>query len=177
MNSKERGFIAVVLFGIVIMVFLDLFTDSSEGISWGHFIVEGSAGLAAIAGLFFLMKESFLVKHSLEDERKNFSDFKVEAEAWKVQSKKYLEGLSQVIDQQLSDWKLSVSEKEVAFLLLKGLSLKEVAQVRNTSEKTARAQSIAVYAKSGLTGRSELAAFFLEDLLLPMSQVPAEKEK
>jgi DNA-binding NarL/FixJ family response regulator len=55
----------------------------------------------------------------------------------------------------------------VAFLLLKGLSLKEVAGVRNTSEKTARVQSMAVYAKAGISGRSELAAFFLEDLLPP----------
>ena len=30
-----------------------------------------------------------------------------------------------------------------------------------------RSQSMAVYAKSGLSGRSELAAFFLEDLLVP----------
>jgi hypothetical protein len=40
---------------------------------------------------------------------------------------------------------------------------------RHTSEKTARVQSSAVYAKSGLSGRSELSAFFLEDLLPPGS--------
>ena len=50
---------------------------------------------------------------------------------------------------------------------LKGLSLKEIAAARGTSEKTARVQSGAVYAKSGLAGRSELSAFFLEDLLPP----------
>ena len=62
---------------------------------------------------------------------------------------------------------LTIAEKEVTFLLLKGLGFKEIATVRNTSERTARAQSIAIYAKAGLSGRSELAAFFLEDLLLP----------
>jgi hypothetical protein len=31
---------------------------------------------------------------------------------------------------QLSRWKLTSAEKEVAFLLLKGLSLKELAEVR-----------------------------------------------
>lgn len=45
------------------------------------------------------------------------------------------------------------------------MSLKDVAAIRGTSEKTARAQSMAVYAKAGLSGRSELSAFFLEDLL------------
>jgi len=55
----------------------------------------------------------------------------------------------------LQSWKLTSSEKEVAFLLLKGLSLKEVAEVRNTSEKTARAQSTSIYNKAGLSGRSK----------------------
>jgi DNA-binding CsgD family transcriptional regulator len=81
--------------------------------------------------------------------------------------------LARAIDQQLSKWNLSLAEKEVAFLLLKGLSLKEVAHVRNTTEKTARVQSMAVYAKAGIAGRSELSAFFLEDLLLPASR-PSE---
>ncbi len=90
-----------------------------------------------------------------------------EAEKWREESRKFIEGLGQAIDSQLNRWNLSHSEKEVAFLLLKGLSLKEIAQARNTTEKTARAQSVAVYQKSGLAGRSELAAFFLEDLLAP----------
>ena len=92
-----------------------------------------------------------------------------ENEKWKEQSRKFLDGLSLAIDHQLSEWKLTVSEKEVAFLLLKGLSLKEIATARNTSEKTARAQSIAIYAKAGVSGRSELSAFFLEDLLVPQN--------
>lgn len=62
-------------------------------------------------------------------------------------------------------WELSPAEKEVALLLLKGLSHKEIAEVRGTSEATVRQQSRALYKKAGLTGRHDLAAFFLEDLL------------
>ena len=71
------------------------------------------------------------------------------------------------IDEQLDKWGLTSAEKEVAFLLLKGLSSKEIAHIRNTAEKTARVQSMAIYSKSGLANRSELSAFFLEDLLVP----------
>jgi DNA-binding NarL/FixJ family response regulator len=56
----------------------------------------------------------------------------------------------------------------VALLLLKGLSLKEIAAVRATSERTIRAQARSVYSKAGLTGRASLSAFFLEDLLAPI---------
>lgn len=170
MNNRERGFIAVILCGIMVMVGIDLATDYREGIQWWHFAVEGAMAIAAIAGIFLLVRGSFALKLSLESERRNSSELRVEAEKWRAQSKKFLAGLSHAIDQQLTDWNLTSSEKEVAFLLLKGLSLKEIADVRKTAEKTARAQFIAVYSKSGLAGRSELAAFFLEDLLLPSDQ-------
>lgn len=65
-------------------------------------------------------------------------------------------------------WNFTDAEREVALLLLKGLSTKEVAAVRATSERTIRAQAAALYAKAGLTGRAALSAFFLEDLLAPI---------
>jgi DNA-binding NarL/FixJ family response regulator len=52
-------------------------------------------------------------------------------------------------------------------MLLKGLSHKRVARMTSTSERTVRQHSVAIYRKSGLSGRAELAGFFLESLLLP----------
>ena len=69
------------------------------------------------------------------------------------------------IDQQFSDWHLSHGEKDVALLLVKGLSMKEIAGLRQTQEKTVRQQASSIYRKSGLSGRQELSAFFLEDIL------------
>lgn len=54
--------------------------------------------------------------------------------------------------------------------LLKGLSHRELAEVRSITEATARQQARAVYRKAGRSGRNELAAFFLEDLLLPVRE-------
>ena len=167
MDQRERFFISGILFLVAGLVTSDLFTDSREGIVVGHLLVEGFIGLMALGGIFYLLRGTFTLKHQLQKEIEDFSAYKKEAEAWRADSRKYIEGLARAIDQQLSKWNLTVAEKEVAFLLLKGLSLKEVADVRKTTEKTARAQSMAIYAKAGLSGRSELSAFFLEDLLLP----------
>ena len=57
---------------------------------------------------------------------------------------------------------MTMSEKEIGFLLLKGLSLKEIASVRGTREKSARQQSSNIYAKVGVSGRHEFAGFFFE---------------
>lgn len=169
MNRKERFVIVAFLSFVAIMVAFDILTDSKEGAVLWHILLEASAGLAALFGIFYFMKDSFSLKHKLSDSLNENIKLKKEANDWKMEANKYIEGLSQSIDQQLTKWNLSAAEKEVALLLLKGLSLKEIAEIRNTTEKTARVQSIAVYSKSGLSGRSELAAFFLEDLLQPQT--------
>jgi DNA-binding CsgD family transcriptional regulator len=94
---------------------------------------------------------------------------RAEADRWRRQSRSLLAGLGAAIDLQFERWGLSPAEREVALLLVKGLSSQEIATVRATSERTVRQQSQAVYRKAGLAGRAELAAFFLEDLLLPDS--------
>jgi DNA-binding NarL/FixJ family response regulator len=70
-----------------------------------------------------------------------------------------------VIQNQFSQWKLSPSESDVALLLIKGLSMKEIAEARTVKEKTVRLQASSIYAKSGCDGRHELSAFFIEDLM------------
>lgn len=96
---------------------------------------------------------------------------RLEGQRWRSEARTLLNGLGEAIDQQFSRWNLTEAEREVALLLLKGLSLKEVAQVRATSERTIRAQARSLYAKAGVTGRAALSAFFLEDLLAPIENV------
>ena len=167
MSKHERLIIAIALLITCALVGIDLFNDSGEGVAAWHVLVEASAGLSALVGLFYLMRGRFTLRRQLGEEMARAAGYRQEAEAWRAESRRHVAGLAKAIDQQLSRWRLSDAEKEVAFLLLKGCGLKEIAQLRNTSEKTARAQSGAIYAKAGLSGRSELAAFFLEDLLVP----------
>lgn len=167
MNQKERLIIAAVLALVIILVGIDLITDSREGVIVGHILAEATIGIVALIGVFYVLRGTITLRHQLEKEVSHSLELRKEADTWRAESRKYIEGLSLAIDQQLTKWNLSAAEKEVAFLLLKGLSLKEIAEIRKTTEKTARVQSMAIYSKAGLAGRSELSAFFLEDLLAP----------
>lgn len=167
MNRRELIFIAITLFSISFFTLFDLLTDLKEGVTWWHVSVEGVVAIVAGSGFIYLLRGTFKLKHIIDDERKLTGKLVEENNKYKEQSKSYIEGLSVTIDKQLSEWELSKAEKEVAFLLLKGFSLKEVADVRGTTEKTARTQSASIYAKAGLSNRAQLSAFFLEDLLLP----------
>lgn len=70
-----------------------------------------------------------------------------------------------VMQKQFDAWALTDSEQDVVLALLKGLSFREVAEIRDTREKTVRQQAANVYKKAGVAGRHELAGWFFEDLL------------
>jgi DNA-binding NarL/FixJ family response regulator len=93
---------------------------------------------------------------------------RVQGQRWRSEARSYLNGLGEAIEAQFSRWSLTDAEREVALLLLKGLSHREIATVRAVSERTVREQARSLYSKAGLTGRAALSAFFLEDLLAPI---------
>lgn len=173
LSKNERAFLAVILLGILILVGLDLVSDYEAGAAIPHLLLEFSLAFGAAVGFSFVVRDSFRKTKRLTFSQAQVASKEQEAERWRAESLKYIEGLGSAIDRQLTQWSLSQSEKEVALLLLKGLSLKEIAEIRRTAEKTARSQSAAVYAKAGLAGRSELSAFFLEDLLAPLARPDA----
>ena len=47
------------------------------------------------------------------------------------------------------------------------IGAKKIAAVRAGSVRTVRERARSIYSKAGLTGRSALSAFFLEDLIAP----------
>jgi len=96
---------------------------------------------------------------------------RAQGQRWRSEARSHLDGLGVAIETQFSRWNLTEAEREVALLLLKGLSHKETAQVRGVSERTVREQSRSIYSKAGLSGRTALSAFFLEDLLAPIEGV------
>jgi DNA-binding CsgD family transcriptional regulator len=152
---------AIALFGAVaVLIVVDLITDYREGVSWAHLAIEGAVLVAAVGGVLVLWRQ-------LHQSRSDLTQARVEAEQWRQENQQLLAGLASAIDGQFRRWGLTGAESEVGLLLLKGLSHKEVAEVRRTSERTVREQSRSLYRKAGLGGRASLSAFFLEDLLLP----------
>lgn len=73
---------------------------------------------------------------------------RIQGQRWRSEARSFLNGLGEAIDAQFSRWNLTDAEREVALLLLKGLSLKEIATVRATAERTIRAQARSIYSKS-----------------------------
>jgi len=98
-------------------------------------------------------------------ELRRVSHLKVEVHQERDKTARLSGELLAVMRGQFADWGLSPSECEIALLLIKGLSMKEISSAREVKEKTIRQQATSVYAKSGYAGRHELAAHFIEDLM------------
>jgi DNA-binding CsgD family transcriptional regulator len=97
---------------------------------------------------------------------------RLEGEQWRESMSDLIKGLSQGIANQFAKWDLTAADREVGLLILKGMSYKEIAVLRDVSEKTVRQQAHSIYKKAKLSGRASLSAFFLEDLLLPPNANP-----
>jgi DNA-binding CsgD family transcriptional regulator len=168
--------VLVAFVAIALLAALDLASDLREGTTVGHVVAEGGVLFVGMLGALFIARRLMGVVRSERDARAEALDLaerlkasEAEATRWRDEARDLLKGLGAALDRQFERWALSPAEKEVALLLLKGLSHKEIAQVRSITEATARQQARAVYKKAGLSGRNDLAAFFLEDLLLPGS--------
>ena len=166
--------LALGLFGVIaVFVIADVAHDASLGAELEHLLVEVALMVAAVWGTVSFWRrwqsERKASRESIQQAHREAARWKGEADRWASEAREALRGLGAAIDDQFQRWSLSPAEQEVALLLLKGLSLKEVAGVRETSERTVRQQAASVYKKGDLSGRAELSAFFLEDLLLPSS--------
>lgn len=70
-----------------------------------------------------------------------------------------------LLDTYFTDWGLTPSERDVALLSIKGLSVGDIATARGSAQGTVKAQLSAIYAKAGVTGRPQLLSLLLDDLM------------
>jgi len=163
--------IGLALYAIIFaLIALDILGDYSDGIDWGHIAIELTVLIIAVIGLTLLGRAYYQnTQLTLYHLQTDLAVAKQDAERWRNESRDLIQGLGVEIQKQFSRWGLTQAEGEVGLLILKGFSHQEIADIRGVSERTVREQARVLYRKAGLAGRSELSAFFLEDLLLPTS--------
>ena len=165
-TDDRHAWTAMALFlAIALLIAWDLAGDYMEGTGWAHLGIELLVLLASAGGIALLWRQ-------LRQARQGLGEALAEARQWQQDNRELMQGLGVAIRDQFARWELSKAEAEVGLLLLKGLSHREIAAVRGTGERTAKEQARALYRKSGLSGRSTLSSFFLEDLLPPKDESP-----
>ena len=177
MNESARPLslpLLVVLGVVVIGGATDLWFDGRDAWWTLHGAIEVALiGVSAAFLVYFWrawrdsVREASVIRDALAQSQRSLTERNAERDHWRTSAEQALAGLGQALNIQFDLWRLTPSEREVAVLLLKGLGHKQIAAQTARSERTVRQHAVTVYAKSGLGGRAELAAFFLQDLALP----------
>src|SRR5512147_1376854 len=166
-NLAATAVPAAIFLVVTLFMGVDVAGDIRGGAQLEHVWVELTIMAMALVGLVAMWRLLASARRRARALQVALDGTRADLVRWRSEAQELLRGLGAAIDRQFDRWGLSPAEREVGLLLLKGLSLKEVAETRQTSERTVRQQALAVYRKAGLAGRAELAAFFLEDILLP----------
>jgi len=171
-DSSNRQRLPLMLAGIFGLIFglvaWDLASDYSEGVGTVHVAIESLVLALSGTAMLWLVLRTVRQRRHLGDLEGNLERARDESLRWRERYQDTIRGLSGAISEQFERWELTAAEAEIAMLMLKGLGLKEIADIRGTGERTVREQARSVYRKAGVANRSALSAFFLEDLLAPM---------
>lgn len=157
----------IAVLGLVgVATLIDIAFDLYYGSTLAHISIELMLVLLSVSGVLWLVQHLHLQNRALEKIKQEIAEEKKKKKpAAPTKGHEARSTMSEIMRQQFKSWQLTGGEQEVAILLLKGLSFKEIAGVRETHEKTVRQQASAIYKKAGVSGRHAFAAWFIEDFL------------
>lgn len=134
-----------------------------------HFVLESIVFVAVLALLAFDLR--------------NLADLRARLRREKSRNRALAGEIAAGIEAQMREWKLTPSEKDVAWAIVKGYRFAEIAELRRVKEGTVRLQATAIYGKAGVRGRAEFVAEIVQELLTPIweepetDEAPSEREK
>ena len=171
-KARESGSLIphrVVLYLLIgiftVLIGMDILRHVLTGSVGFNVVIDSFIGIVVL--LFFAISKSKFTKHILAEKEfeTKMSSLREEIDEWKKRSSTFLLEFESLIQSQFVIWGLTSAEKDVALLLVKGLSFSEIATIRGTTNNTVRNQAHTIYSKSNLKSRTELAAYFMEELL------------
>jgi DNA-binding CsgD family transcriptional regulator len=164
-DKMRNTVVTIILIIIMVLNALDVIVDIGLGVPFWHIMQEASLVLLSGIAASLLILHMRQKNKSLHDLASNLLHANKQITLLNSKIQEERKRYSLVIKEQFENWNLTGGEQQVALLLLKGLSLKEIASVRETKEMTVRQQASSIYSKSSLVGRHEFSAWFLEDFL------------
>jgi DNA-binding CsgD family transcriptional regulator len=167
-DDVETGVSPIVVPGILLLVAIggaiDLVLDQPARWLSAHVIIEVVLMITSLTFSIVLWRGWRRTQGRLAHTQASLARIEAERDAWRGNAEAALATFSEAVERQLGRWNLTPAEREVALYLLKGYGHKHIAAQTGRSERTVRQHAVQVYEKSGLGGRAELAAFFLEGI-------------
>jgi DNA-binding CsgD family transcriptional regulator len=159
--------VVLILAAVAVGGLTDLVLDAPRRFWSAHVVFELCLILLSLGAATYLARGWMASRASLREVRRSLVERQRERDAWRASAEKVLAGLGREVGRQFAAWGLTPAERDTALMLIQGYSVRRIAALAKRSERTVRQHAVAVYRKSGLSNRAELAGFFLGDLLVP----------
>ncbi len=161
---RQWAFAAFVLF-VFGTSSAEIISEFSDGESLDSMADDLSRFVLSVFVLGVFVHEFRAQRRALADLRHQLTKARGQFAGFDSRSQEIANQYRAVMQKQFDAWQLTASEQDVVIGMLKGLSFREIAGLRDTREKTGRQQATSVYRKAGVASRNELAAWFFEDML------------
>lgn len=142
-----------------------------EFLHWGSFIpnfmakydfyLEFGIGAYCILFNYLNIKEHFRKEEQLKDVRQKANSLKEDNDILKQGEN----AIWKKIQIHFEKWNFTEKEKEIASLILRGLSNKQIAGYLSKSVRTVENQIQTLFGKTGFSSKNEFMAFFFEPFL------------
>lgn len=166
LNENKFLFWVRIFFVLIIVASVsDIVFDIRQGAHPLHVFQELLMGVFALLFLLTLFMNTRLQSKRNAELKQELAEVKAESAKASQELIAARRTFGEAVVKQFSDWSFTESETEIALLTLKGLTAKEIANLRNASEKTVRNQLTSIYRKSGTTGKLGFIAWFIEGLM------------
>ena len=132
------GGLTVGLFGVLMAIELIGESEPVTVLSLSGDILETALLVLAIGCATFFSVEFRELRRDHSVIRADLAKATLNGERWRKEAQAHLEGLGAAIQQQFREWRLSEAESDIAALMMKGFSHKEIAGLRNSTAATVR---------------------------------------
>jgi DNA-binding NarL/FixJ family response regulator len=126
---------------------------------WGNLSLDGIAHLTVELAIMGLLLLGFAMA------RRSHLDLSAQRDALEQNLRSLRADFDDIIEARFADWGLTAAQRDVALLSLRGLRIKDIAAMRNTTEGTVKAHMSAVFRAAGVRTRGEFVGFFMEEFL------------
>ncbi|MCB1326491.1 MAG: hypothetical protein H7A21_06105 [Spirochaetales bacterium] len=147
---------------IVLAELVDLYIDLRDGGLTYHVYIDIGVVVVVSAAVIAIWTS---LASRLRRTHKDMEGYRIANETFRRRNEDLIREMRTAIRDQFRSWQFSPAETRVAERLLRGESSRQIAAVIGKSERTVRNQMLSIYSKSGMTGRSDLSAFFMTELL------------
>lgn len=161
--TMNRHVLRVLIFGMALSfcfflldVVLDVQEHVAEGLSYSggeliHLIFEGGAVIVLFFGIMTMMQYTALLRDQNARAQRKLIALK--------------EDFDEYVMRRFAKWALTPAEKDVALLLLRGLSTADIAELRRSSVGTVKVHAHHVFGKAAVGSRVEFMALFMDEFI------------